>query len=112
MIGAPVVAPEEAHRALHRRTPAEVFAAREKAQPKAPFIDAPGYKNRHDKIDRSGSVTLRHRGRLHHIGIGRAYAGWRVVLLVKGLEIQVVASDGSPLRRLVLDPAKDYQPIP
>lgn len=100
------------HRSLKRHTPLEAFAAQEKARPRAPLIDAPGYKKRHDKIDNSGTVTLRHRGRMHHIGVGRPYAGWRVVLLVKGLEVQIVAKDGSPLRRLILDTAKDYQPIP
>jgi hypothetical protein len=45
-------------------------------------IEAPGYRVRHDKVDASGSVTLRHKGKLHYIGIGCPYAGWRVILLV------------------------------
>ncbi len=65
-----------------------------------------------DKVDSTGSVTLRHHGRLHHIGIGRAYAGWRVAMLIEGLDIEVVGLDGSPLRRLVLDPTKNYQRMP
>ncbi len=36
----------------------------------------------------------------------------RVAMLVDGLQIEIVGLDGSPLRRLVLDPTKDYQPIP
>ena len=32
---------------------------------------------RRDKIDAGGRVSLRYNGRLHHIGVGRAYAGWR-----------------------------------
>ena len=36
--------------------------------------------------------------------------GWRVAMLVEGLEI--VGLDGSPLRSLDLDPTKDYQRIP
>lgn len=99
------------HRAVGRRTPAEAFAARHKSSPKGPKIDCAGYKVRHDKVDKTGSVTLRHQGRLHHIGIGRAYGGWRVILLVAGLDVRVVGFDGSPLRSLVLDPAKDYQPM-
>jgi transposase InsO family protein len=99
------------HRALGRQTPAEAFAAREKSSPRGPKIDCVGYKVRHDKVDKTGSVTLRHKGRLHHIGIGRAYGGWRVVLLVAGLEVQVLGVDGSPLRRLTLDPETDYQPM-
>jgi len=43
---------------------------------------------RHDKVDAGGSVTLRHKGKLHHIGIGCPYAGWRVILLVDGLDIR------------------------
>jgi hypothetical protein len=65
-----------------------------------------------EKVDSTGSVTLRHRGRLHHIGIGRPYAGWPVAMLVEGRDIEVVGLDGSPLRRLVLDPTKHYQRIP
>lgn len=67
---------------------------------------------RFDRVDTSGTVTLRHRGRLHHIGIGAAYKGWRVAMLIEGLDIEIVGLDGSPLRRLVLDPTKDYQRIP
>ena len=64
-----------------------------------------------DKVDKSGSVTLRYRGRLHHIGIGAAYKGWRVAMLIDRRNIEIVGLDGSPLRRLVLDPSKDYQPM-
>ena len=57
-------------------------------------------------------MTLRHKGRLHHIGIGRPHAGWHVAMLIDGLDAEVVGLDGSPLRRLVLDTTKDYQNIP
>jgi transposase InsO family protein len=100
------------HRGVGRRTPAEVFAAREKAYPTGPKIDVAGYRVRRDKVDQGGGVTLRYRGRLHHIGIGRAYKGWRVILLVAGRQVQVLDIDGSPLRRLTLDPTTDYQRMP
>ena len=100
------------HRAIGRRTPAEAFAARERSYPQGPRIDCAGYRVRHDRIDKKGSVTLRYRGRLHHIGVGAAYRGWRVVLLVAGRDIRVISLDGSPLRHLVLDPTRDYQPMP
>lgn len=67
---------------------------------------------RFDRVDTSGKVTPRHRGRLHHIGIGAAYKGWRVAMLIEGLDVEIVGLDGSPLRRLVLDPNKDYQRLP
>ena len=99
------------HRATGRRTPAEAYAARERSYPRGPMIDCTGYRVRSDKVDRAGGVTIRHKGRLHHIGIGRAYKGWRVLMLVAGLEITVLSLDGAQLRRLTLDPSKDYQPI-
>ena len=98
------------HRAIGCRTPAEAFAARERAYPRGPKIDCTGYRVRHDKIDRSGRVTLRYQGRLHHIGIGNAYRGWRVVMLVAGRDIRILDLDGNQLRRLRLDPTRDYQP--
>ena len=97
------------HRGIGRRTPMAVFSAREKAYPCGPRIDASGYRVRRDKVDKGGGVTLRHQGRLHHIGVGRAYRGWRVILLVAGRGVQVLGVDGAPLRRLTLDPETDYQ---
>jgi hypothetical protein len=68
-------------------------------------------KVRHDKVDQTGVVTLRHRSKLHHIGIGRAHTGRRVVMLVCDLDVRVIAEDGQLLRRLTLDPSKNYQAI-
>ncbi|MGH9020141.1 MAG: integrase core domain-containing protein, partial [Acidimicrobiales bacterium] len=67
-------------------------------------------KVRHDRIDRTGCVTLRHRSRLHHIGVGRAHAGKRVLLLVANLDVRVVDDEGELLRHLTLNPSIDYQP--
>jgi hypothetical protein len=100
------------HRGIGRRTPASVYAAREKAGPSPSFVKVAERRLRFDKVDRTGRITLRHRGRLHHIGIGNSYAGWRVAMLIDGLKIEIVGLDGSPLRRLTLDPTKDYQRIP
>ena len=43
-------------------------------------------------------MTLRYKGKMHHIGLGRPYAGWRVIMLVAGLDVQILGLDGSPLR--------------
>ena len=83
-----------------------------KAFPKGPKLAVAGYRVRRDRVDKGGGVTLRHEGRLHHLGVGRAYKGWRVILLVAGREVQILGEDGSPLRRLTLDPGVDYQPMP
>ena len=103
---------ERPHRGIGRKTPASVYGAREKAVPSSSFVKVGDRRLRFDRVDKAGRVTLRHRGRLHHIGIGRPYAGWRVAMLIDGLDIEIVGVDGSPLRRLVLDPTKDYQRIP
>ncbi len=100
------------HRGVNRRTPRSVYDARAKAEPTAPMITIDNRRLRLDKVDPAGSLTLRHKGRLHHIGVGRAYAGWKVAMLIEGLDIEVVGLDGSPLRRLVLDPTKNYQRQP
>lgn len=98
------------HRGIRRKTPASVYGAREKACPTGAVVRTDGRRLRFDKVDKSGSVTIRYGGRLHHIGIGAAYKGWRIAMLIDGRKIEVVGLDGSPLRRLVLDPTRDYQP--
>jgi len=99
------------HREIGRRPPHDAFTARQRAQPQGPFIDCAGYRIRHDRIGANGTVTLRHNARLHHIAIGTAYRHWRVIMLIAGLEIRVLSLDGTQLRRLTLDPTKDYQPL-
>ena len=103
---------ERPHRSIGRRTPAEAFAARERAFPTGPRIETLGYRVRHDRVSKTGNVTLRYRGRLHHIGVGGPYKGWRVILLVAGREVRILTLEGIQLHRLVLDPTKDYQPMP
>jgi transposase InsO family protein len=100
------------HRGIGRQTPASIYGAREKARPTGAVVSADGRRLRLDKVDKTGAVTLRYRGRLHHIGIGNAYRGWRIAMLVDGRDIEIVGLDGSLLRRLVLDPTRDYQPHP
>lgn len=99
------------HRALGRRTPAQAYKARTKAVPTlVPFVVEGHYRVRRDRIDKSGRVTLRYRSKLIHIGVGRAHAGTRVLLLVADRDVRVVTEDGELLRQLTIDPTKDYQP--
>jgi len=99
------------HRSLpNRSTPAAAYAARPKASPGDRAADTHD-RVRADTIDANGTVTLRHGGKLHHIGIGRTYAGTRVILLIQDLRIRAVnAATGELLRELTLDPSRDYQP--
>jgi transposase InsO family protein len=62
-----------------RATPVGAYAARPKAVPGDRAADTHD-RVRTDRIDATGLVTLRHQGRLHHIGIGRPHAGTRVLL--------------------------------
>jgi transposase InsO family protein len=100
------------HRSLeHRATPAAAYTARPKATPSTDRSRETHDRVRTDKIDRVGTVTLRHNGRLHHIGVGRTHAGTYVRLLVQDLDITIInATTGEILRELVLDPNRDYQP--
>ena len=98
------------HRELPQRaTPATAYTARPKATP-GERLDTHD-RVRTDRIDQFGKLTLRHAGRLHHIGIGRTHTGTRVLLLVHDLNIRIIhAATGELLRELTLDPTRDYQP--
>jgi transposase len=100
------------HRALGGRTPLQAYGARVKARPPGSPSAEAHFRVRQDKVDASGTVTLRHDSRLHHIGLGRAHQGQAVKLLVADLDIRVLAADtGELIRRLTLDPTRDYHPI-
>jgi transposase InsO family protein len=96
------------HRSLNRRTPHTAYTTMPKA---TPGIPADTWRTRHDRIDTTGRVTLRHNGHLHHIGIGRAHAGTPIVMLIHGLQIRIInTTTGELLRTLTLDPTRNYQP--
>jgi transposase InsO family protein len=100
------------HRSLpHRATPATLYETMPKAVPGEVTDPTTHDRIRHDTVDKAGSITLRYRSRLHHIGIGRTHTGTCVILLVQDLDIRVVnAATGELLRELTLDPTRDYQP--
>ena len=99
------------HRSLaHRSTPATAYAARPKAGPSSRATGTHD-RVRTDRIDTNGVVTLRHAGRLYHIGVGRTHARTHVIMLVQDQHIRIVAAaTGELLRQLTLNPARNYQP--
>jgi hypothetical protein len=99
------------HRSLpHRATPAARYDTLPKAMPGESRDPDTHDRIRHDRVDKAGSVTLRHGGRLHHIGVGRTYEGTCVILLVQDLDIRIVNTiTGELLRELTLNPHIDYQ---
>jgi transposase InsO family protein len=99
------------HRSLpHRATPAASYQARPKATP-GNRDDDTHHRVRHDRVDDTGSVSLRVNGQLHHIGIGRTHARTHIVMLIDDLHVRVVnVTTGELLRELTIDTTRDYQP--
>jgi len=93
----------------HRATPAVVYTGRPKAAP-GERLDTHN-RVRRDRVDDTGSITLRVAGRLHHIGVGRTHARTHVLMLIQDLDIRIInAATGELIRQLTLDPTRNYQP--
>ena len=72
---------------------------------------APHYRVRHDRIDAAGVITIRYHSHLHHIGLSKHLRGTNVIVLIDDLDIRVLNHNtGTLIRKLVLDPTRDYQP--
>jgi transposase InsO family protein len=99
------------HKSLsHQATPAAAYTARPKATPGDRTADTHD-RVRADRIDDTGCVTLRHGGKLYHIGVGRTHARTHIILLVQDLHIRIInAATGDLLRQLTLNPERNYQP--
>ena len=98
------------HRALGRPTPAAAYRRLPKAEP-GQTGDTTHLRVRKDTVDKSGTVTLRHNGKLHHIGIGRAHKHTPATLLIADTHIRVIDhTTGELLHRLIPNPERDYQP--
>src|SRR5918994_353657 len=99
------------HRAKGRKTPRSAFESRAKARPiKREGAFTRELRVRHDVVDSQGKVTLRYKSKLHHIGMGRALKGTRIILLVAGRNVRIITTQGQLLRDFELDPSHDYQP--
>jgi transposase InsO family protein len=98
------------HRACHRHTPMQAYTARPKATPTG-YTIAPHYRVRHDRIDKGGVITIRYNSRLHHVGLSKHLRGTHVLVLIDDLNIRVLDKNTATLiRKLTLDPTRDYQP--
>jgi transposase InsO family protein len=98
------------HRALGRRTPLQAYSSKLKARPAGA---APGtyFRVREDRVDKAGKVSLRYDSRLYKIGLGRAYKGRQIKLLIADRNIRVIDANGELIRELTLDPSRNYQPL-
>ena len=94
------------HRALGRKTPAFAYEFIPKAAPTAP--ESPDvWQVRYDIVDTGGTITLRHAGKLKHLGIGRAHARTEVICLVHGHKATVITHGGDVIAEFVINPEKD-----
>jgi hypothetical protein len=100
------------HRSLpHRATPATAHTARPKAAPGDRTADTHD-RVRTDRTDPAGKLTLRVNGKLHHIGTGTENARTPVLMLIQDLYVRIInAATGELIRELVINPARDYQPL-
>jgi len=97
------------HRALNRHTPAETYLATPKARP-ASRSRPGGYTIRTDHVDQHGKVSLRHAGKMRHLGIGRAHKGRPVRLLIDHDDVLVADLDtGTVLAEFTIDLTRGYQ---
>jgi transposase InsO family protein len=99
------------HRALPAgATPAQAYNALPKAAPPGLPADE-HFRIRHDTVDQFGKLTLRYASRLRHLGIGRAHAGTKVLILVTATTVTVIAK---PTHQLIaahtINPDRNYWP--
>jgi transposase InsO family protein len=96
------------HRALGRQTPGEAYRATPKALPSAP-VGRGHFRLRYDITDKKGTITLRRAGRMHHLRVGAAHAGRRVLAIVDEREVTVAALDtGEILSAHHIEPDRGY----
>jgi transposase InsO family protein len=94
-------------RALQRSTPGQAYRALPKAAPAA----APRsyYRLRYDHVDPGGKVSIRHAGRMHHLGIGTAHRGKEILALTDTNSVTVIElRTGEVLSAHDIDPARAY----
>ena len=96
------------HRATGRIPPVEAYRATPKAHPTG--RGAPGhFRLRYDTTDRKGGMTLRRAGRMHHLRIGAAHAGRRVLAIADDHDVTVIALDtGEVLSTHRIEPNNGY----
>ncbi|MGC5615559.1 integrase core domain-containing protein, partial [Georgenia sp. Z1491] len=97
------------HRGIGRQTPAHAYQLIPPATPTPPG-DPDLWRVRYDTVDRDGKISLRHSGRMLHLGIGRAHARTEITCLVHNDHATVLdASTGEILSEHTLNPAHTYQ---
>lgn len=95
------------HRARDRLTPGAAYRATPKALPAGGREGH--YRLRYDRVDADGHMSLRRAGRMHHLGIGTAHRGKRVLALIDESTVAITHLDtGEILSEHFIDPARGY----
>ena len=95
------------HRGNNRHTPGDTYRATPKALPATPREGH--YRLRYDHIDHDGKMSLRHAGRMHHLGIGAHHRHKRVLALIDPTTATIVHLDtGEILSTHHIDPTRTY----
>lgn len=98
------------HRALAGKTPSAAYRARPKAQANPDSIFAPS-RARQDRVDKTGKVSIRLSGRMHHLGVGRAHKTQQVFIIIDSRNIIVThLRTGEILGEYKIEPTKSYWP--
>jgi transposase InsO family protein/transposase len=96
------------HTSLNRKTPHHVYHDTIKATPVVGVLEE-HYRVRYDRVDTTGKVTLRRAGAMHKLGIGRAYKGERVIVLVDQTTVTVThKATGEVLGEYEIEPTRKY----
>jgi transposase InsO family protein len=97
------------HRALPpRTTPTQAYNALPKAAPPTSTANQ-HFRIRRDTVDDCGKLTLRYASRLHHLGIGAAHAGAKVLILITTATVTVLTTPGGQLiASHHIDPDRNY----
>ncbi|WP_428831914.1 integrase core domain-containing protein [Gulosibacter sediminis] len=95
------------HRSLTGHTPAQAFAATPKAVP-SDHADTAHYRLRYDRVS-DGKISFRRAGRMHHLGIGTANNGKRVLAIADDTTVTVThLTTGGVLSTHDIDPDRGY----
>ena len=66
---------------------------------------------RYDRLDTKGKMSLRRAGRMHHLGIGAAHHGKRVLAITDETTVTVIdLATGEILSTHTIDPTRTYWP--
>jgi transposase InsO family protein len=98
------------HRARDRATPGTAYRATAKALPANPRpVNA--FRLRYDRIDSTGSISVRHAGSMRHAHIGREHAGARILALIDDHTVTITRIDtGEIISINTIDPERGYWP--